>query len=297
MSRDWMKQRERGSGTLIRLIVWIALRLGRPVARGLLYPIALYFLTFSVTSRRASRDYLARVLDRQPRLTDLFRHYHTFASVILDRVYMLADESSRFRVRIFGRELLAEHLTDGRGCILLGSHLGSFEVLRTQGVIHADVPFKVLMYDANAAKINAVLESINPDIGQMVIPVGRPDTLLRAKEAVDRGELLGILGDRITSEDRTVICRFLGGTARLPAGPLYLAGLLRVPVFIAFGLCRGNGEYDIHIERLTEAVALDGPDKMDSVRYWAQRYADRLEHYCRQAPFNWFNFYDFWAAS
>jgi predicted LPLAT superfamily acyltransferase len=25
-----------------------------------------------------------------------------------------------------------------------------------------------------------------------------------------------------------------------------------------------------------------------------KRYAQRLEHYCRMAPYNWFNFYDFW---
>jgi predicted LPLAT superfamily acyltransferase len=24
------------------------------------------------------------------------------------------------------------------------------------------------------------------------------------------------------------------------------------------------------------------------------RYVERLEHYCRLAPYNWFNFYDFW---
>jgi predicted LPLAT superfamily acyltransferase len=27
-----------------------------------------------------------------------------------------------------------------------------------------------------------------------------------------------------------------------------------------------------------------------------QRYADRLEHYCRLAPYNWFNFHDFWQS-
>lgn len=296
MSRGWMQQRERGSQALIRLIVWIALRLGRPAARGLLYPIALYFLVFSIASRRASRDYLSRVLDRQPGAADLFRHYHTFASVILDRVYMLAEQGDRFNVRIFGKDALTEDLANGHGCILLGSHLGSFEVLRTQAVIHAEAPFKVLMYGANAEKINAVLERINPEVSRLVIPVGRPDTLLRAKEAVDAGELLGILGDRIASDGRTVVCRFLGGKAYFPAGPLYLAGLLQVPVFIAFGLCQGDGEYDIHIERLTDVVSLDGPDKLDNVRYWTQCYADRLAHYCRQAPFNWFNFYDFWAA-
>jgi len=25
-----------------------------------------------------------------------------------------------------------------------------------------------------------------------------------------------------------------------------------------------------------------------------QHYADRLTHYCRLAPYNWFNFFDFW---
>jgi len=25
-----------------------------------------------------------------------------------------------------------------------------------------------------------------------------------------------------------------------------------------------------------------------------QRYAERLEHYARLAPYNWFNFYPFW---
>jgi hypothetical protein len=28
-----------------------------------------------------------------------------------------------------------------------------------------------------------------------------------------------------------------------------------------------------------------------------RRYAARLEHHARQAPYNWFNFYDFWERS
>ena len=28
-----------------------------------------------------------------------------------------------------------------------------------------------------------------------------------------------------------------------------------------------------------------------------QRYADRLAHYARSAPYNWFNFYDFWRPA
>jgi predicted LPLAT superfamily acyltransferase len=31
------------------------------------------------------------------------------------------------------------------------------------------------------------------------------------------------------------------------------------------------------------------------MRQWLQAYVARLEHYCRLSPYNWFNFYDFWA--
>ena len=47
----WLTRRERGAATAIRLIVWIALHLGRSVTRLLLYPICLYFLAFSSASR------------------------------------------------------------------------------------------------------------------------------------------------------------------------------------------------------------------------------------------------------
>lgn len=79
MKPAWLAQPERGSVLLLRLMVWIALRLGRQVGRALLYPICGYFLLFSRATRRASRDFLGRVLGRPVHWWDLFCHYHTFA--------------------------------------------------------------------------------------------------------------------------------------------------------------------------------------------------------------------------
>lgn len=296
MSRQWMRQPERGSRFLIRLIVWIALKLGRPVARSFLYPISLYFLLFSAKSRAAARGYLKLALGREPGIRDLFRHYHTFASVILDRVYLLSRNRNKFDITIHGESLVMEHFHRGKGLILLGSHLGSFEVMRAQGIFEKELPLKVLMYDQNAEKINTVLDSINPEVTRSVIPVGRIDTLLRAKEAVDGGEMLGILADRVTADGRVIQCRFFGREASFPGGPLFLAALLKVPVILAFGIYRGGARYDIHFELLSGAIAIEGRDRMDDVRRWMQNYADRLEHHCRQAPYNWFNFYDFWSS-
>jgi predicted LPLAT superfamily acyltransferase len=97
---SWLGQRERGSKHAMRLLAWITLALGRRVGRWFLYPICAYFVVFSVRARRASADYLRRVLGRPPALRDIFRHYHVYASTIHDRVYLLAGKYRYFDVRL-----------------------------------------------------------------------------------------------------------------------------------------------------------------------------------------------------
>src|SRR5512146_3294049 len=98
MRQRWLRQRERGSGLLLRLMLWIALHGGRPIAQLLLYPIAAYFAIFSVRTRRASCDFLSRASGKKAGFFQVFRHYHTFATAILHRVYFLAGKYESFDV-------------------------------------------------------------------------------------------------------------------------------------------------------------------------------------------------------
>ena len=41
-----------------------------------------------------------------------------------------------------------------------------------------------------AAKINQVLDALNPELARRIIPIGGPDSLLRASEAVAAGEVV-----------------------------------------------------------------------------------------------------------
>jgi predicted LPLAT superfamily acyltransferase len=113
---DWVDRPERSSTLALRFMAWVALALGRPVARVLLYPVCLYFLAFSPRARSASHQYLSRVLGRGARLADLFRHYHSFASVLLDRVFLLNDQFSKFDVSIHGAETSTSSREAGRLC-------------------------------------------------------------------------------------------------------------------------------------------------------------------------------------
>ena len=296
MSAVWLEQRERGSLLLMRAFARLSLGVGHAFGRLLLYPACAYFLAFSRHARAASRDYLGRVLGRPAKARDVARHYLTFARTLQDRIYFLAGRSAEFAVEQHGTDSLESVLAKGRGCVLLGSHLGSFELLRVIGSLEHKLPVNVLLYPDNAAKFAALAAEIRPELGSRVIPAGRPDTMLRVKECLERGEIVGLLGDRTLRAERTVQCDFLGAAATFPQGPLLLAALLKAPVVLFFGLYLGGKRYAIHFEPFAEELEVGSRGRAERLQPWIARYAARLEHYCRLAPYNWFNFYDFWRA-
>ena len=275
-------------------MIWMALSVGRPAARALLYPICVYYLVCSRQASRAIRPYLIRALGRPISWRDLYRQYHRFASTLLDRVYLLAGQDSRFDIEIRGHDLLKDRVARGRGCILLGSHLGSFDIVRAIGLTQQDVEIKVLMYEQHTPMIRDLFRDLNPAFADAVIQTGSPNTMLQVKECLDRGGMVGILTDRLVKQDQTTSCNFFGKLARFPAGTMWLASILKVPVVLFFGLYRGDNRYEIHFELFAEEITIDRRHRDREVQQWTQRYADRLEYHCRLAPDNWFNFYDFW---
>ncbi len=290
----WTTLPERGTPTSLRVIAWIAVHIGRGAARLLLYPVTLYFLITARAARRISYEYLKRVRGKSARWWHVFRHFHCFAATILDRVYLLRGEFERFRVSVHGKELLQRQIETGKGSILLGSHLGSFEVLRALGVMQRGFPLKVLMDTAHNQNITRFFDALNPRIAGTVIAPDRPDTLIRVKESLDNGYFVGMLGDRVFGGDKTTQCQFLGAPATFPAGPILLAAMMRCPVILFFGLYRGGNRYEIYFEHFADVIVLERDRRAEETQLWMQRYAERLEHYARLAPYNWFNFYPFW---
>ena len=290
---EWMAAPERSTMLALRSITWIALALGRPLARLMLYPITLYFVMFSIRPRAASRQYLSKALGRPAGMADAFRHYHTFAGTILDRIYLLKEQFYRFDVRIYGAEIVEDLIAGGQGCVLLGAHMGSFEIIRSAGRAHG---FKVsmVMYEGNARKIRKLLEAINPALHMEVIGLGSVDSMLKVEAALARGEIVGLLADRTIRGGGTVSCPFFGESAAFPAGPVRIAAMLKRPVALMIGIYRGGNRYEVHFERLAGLDQIVSRDRDSMTAHVLRRFAERLEHYCRLAPYNWFNFYDFW---
>ncbi len=291
---EWLRRKERGSAVTIRLMVSLALFLGRRTARLFLPFGCLYFLLFSAAARQASADYLRRALGRRATLVDVFRHYFAFASCVLDRVFFLSNALDEFDIRIFGESALLDVLSAGTGCILLGAHMGSFEALRAIGRDRPGISVKMVMFEENAQKITSVLNAINPSLAKDVISLGKPNSFLTVQNCLDNGAAVGILADRSLSAERQAIHPFLGTPARFPVGPFRMIAILRKPVVLMFGLYRGGNRYDVHFELFSmpdQAGARQGASEIDDT---IGRYVARLDHYCRIAPYNWFNFFDVW---
>lgn len=277
---------------MLRLMRWIALTLGRRSARIVLYFIAAYFLTFSRAARKASHVYLARVFGRAPSLAEQFRHYFCFASTILDRVYLLNERYDLFQLNLTGEDTLRSIEARGQGCVMLGAHFGSFEAVRAIGRRHGGLRVALVMYEENAQRIGSILREINPSLALDIIPLGQVDSMMRVRASLERGEWVGLLADRVLGDDERVNVSFFGQTAGLAAGPFRLALMLQRPVIVMFGAYMGGNRYDLHFEEITPPPAANtDPASLQSL---AQQFASRLEIRCRLAPYNWFNFYDFW---
>jgi predicted LPLAT superfamily acyltransferase len=294
---EWARRSERGSPVLIRFMAWVSLRLGRAPARVLLHLIAAYFLVFSARARRYSRDFLGRALGRTPTLADRYRHFHAFASTIHDRVFFISDRFEPFDIRVHGAESI-DAIAAGTGVFLMGAHLGSFEAVRA--CAHGkDLRIAMAMIEENARKLNAVLSAINPRAVAGIVALGRLDSMLKLQALIDQGTLVGVLADRTPGPEATIAVPFLGKPAHFPTGPMRMAAILKSRVFFMTGIYRGSNRYDIHFEPLADFSALEAAARGERdrlVREAIARYANRVEHYAREHPFNWFNFHDFWAA-
>lgn len=298
---EWRTLPERSNGFMLRVMTLISLGLGRSASRVLLYGIAAYFLAFAPTARRMSRNYLYRVLELSSPAAvgwrHQFRHFLSFASAIHDRVFLLNDRFDLFDIRVHNQQLVDQVVADGKGVFLIGAHLGSFEVLRALGRRQPGLRIAMVMYEDNARKINTAMAAINPNALLDVVALGHVDSMIRVNALLDEGAVVGMLGDRSLGTDDTCPVDFLGSSAELPLGPFRMAAVLKRPVLFMTGLYRGGNRYDIHFEMLADFSALPPRGRTAAVHEAVTRYAALMAQYCRSAPYNWFNFFDFWHAA
>ena len=303
---SWTTVAERGSVLGMRLTIGVYRMFGPRVSAWFVLPIVGYFFVTDARGRRASRRYLDRLyqapggpaaLGHRPGTRDCFRHYRQFALTILDRLAFALGRGDDFEAVFHGREHVDAVLASGRGAVLVGAHLGNFDALRALAR-RSGLVVNVVMFTRHAVRINRLLRELDPTIDVRVLQLDPsvPDTALRLRACIDRGEFVAVLGDRVGAGARARVVRvpFLGVDAPFPQGPFVLSSVLACRVLLIVGLRRGHGRYEVFIEPLADTIPTAPRQRTERIAATVATFARRLEAYCLSAPYQWFNFYDFW---
>lgn len=310
----WAEKAERGSGAALRLLLRVIRALGPRTGRWVAHPVAAYFLLTDREARRASRAYFEHLaslpegrlaLGHAPGWRDGYRNLLEFCISVFDRVCVWAGQDDHLQLEHRGAGHFA-HLPDAegeranrlgkRGAIIVGAHLGTFDMMR-HICMDADVPVMPVVYGDNAETINRFFAGLNPDFPLDLIHIrpGERNASFEIRRAVESGAFVVIMGDRVpvAGEARQTL-PFLGGRARFPEGPFALAALIGCPLMFAVATRVGEFSYRVESQPLYDGGRVPRAERAKAVEEMATRYAAALEAACLRAPHQWFNFFDFW---
>ena len=298
---------ERGSLGALVAIRWIFRVFGRRITIATLTPIVVYFFVTGRGTRRASMDYLQTLwatpegraaLGAPPTWRHVFRHIHEFAESMVDRMIVWGGDEDCIEVDYDGTEILLDLAREGRGGILLGSHVGSYDLLRSVAE-RTGVTVNILMFTPQTARINAFFERLHPGLEVRLIEF-EPGTLravFEMKAAVGRGEFVALMGDRLweAERERSIAIPFLGRPARFPLGPFLLQAVLGCPMVLTGCFRTGAGRYRAVALPFTSAGGIPRRGRRAYAEELARRYVKVIEAWCVRTPYQWFNFFEFWS--
>ena len=299
----WSKVKERGSRWGLAFTAWVHRYLGRWLALPLVPLIVTYFFLTGRTARQATRGYLERLFhftngqSPRPNVWNTYRVFLAFGFSAHDKLTAWLDPRLITRLDFPGIDLMREARESGQGALIIGGHLGNLEIMRAVAARYGFKGFHAVVHFAHAAKFTGVIKDAAPDSAQDLIHVSNfgPETAMRLREIIDRGECVVIVGNRtpVSENLQTVTADFLGAPAQFPRGPFILAAALECPVYLFFCM-RHEGGYKVMAEKFADRVLLPRARRAEELATLARRYAQCLEQLCIAHPLQWFNFFDFW---
>ncbi len=298
--RPW-SGKSRGGALGHQIFIWVIRHLGTWPAYALLWPVTFFYFFKASDGRHSSLAFLDRAMGPARGLKRWLRtylHLHQFAHTIVDRLIIGVLGGEAFeRVKEEGVEKILEASKSPKGSILLTAHFGSWEIASggLQGRIHA--PFDIVAFQGEYTAIREVVARSSAKFKPNILMVGRGElAALEILRALRQGHMVALQGDR-QMDGRVAQADFLGAKAEFPVGPFMIAAVSGAPMIATFNYQVGPGQYAFKAYD-AKVYQFDRKRPRDAqLQEWVQDYARTLEALVKQYPYQWFNFYDFWAPA
>lgn len=287
------KGKTRGGLLGYKIFVFILQYLGLRAAYLLLVFVSFYFVLFSPTATKSIYSFFRKRLKKGylHSFWAIYKTYFSFGQALIDRTAVLAGLEHKFTYHFDGEDYIRTIAQEGNGGVLISIHGGNWSMAGSmlEDNVGNNARINIVMLEAEHKKIQAFLQKIQVKQAANIIGIGDDFShIIAMGTALRNGELLCMHGDRFLPGAETVVVDFLGKKAHLPAGPFQLITRMKVPYTIVFAFKESIQHYHYYSTPPYRGAS--------SVQEAAQYFATCVEQKIKQYPYQWYNFYDFWAV-
>ena len=310
----WAEEKEavKSSGP-VKLIFLLLKYLPDFIVYSLVFPVGFFYLLFSKRAQKYTKLYQKQLKEftngEVPKRISPYKQIVSFAICLIEKIsgWLGKIKFSEIRISDDDCPALLKDLDEGKGALFITSHLGNMELLRSlssfnQNGCSRNIPVSVVMTMNVTEIFSQTLKEINPNYSLNIIDANTigVNTIFDLQERIERGEVVVIAGDRTSpnARNRISVKNFLGKKAPFPYGAFLTVSLLNVPTYYVFGLraktitIHPKNKIVVHKSK----VNLDRPrnELEEMFSELTEEFIFYLEKYCREYPYQWYNFHDFW---
>ncbi|MCR4578932.1 MAG: hypothetical protein K5681_01150 [Treponema sp.] len=310
----WADEKEAiSSNKPLKLLLFMFKTIPTFLVHAVCYPVTFFFLIFSPHAKRDALIYQKRLKEfsggKVPRKISPYRQLLNFSLCVLEKMEGWLGKVNYNRIRYEDDDIeeLLGLLREGKGAILLTSHLGNMELMRSlqdynTQLCGREVPVVIIMDMNVSAQFTQTLKELNPNYSMNVVEASNigPDSMIYLEEEAEKGALIVIAGDRTSAQNRDKVIRksFLGKEADFPYGVFLIPALMKIPLYYMFGMRSHMSifkpKYNVHIEKSLVDFNCPRSEREARISDCCGEFVSKLEKFCMMYPYQWYNFFNFW---
>jgi len=228
----------------------------------------------------------------------IYRTFFDFAWCLTERYERLAA-GERSRVIVENQKLWRELNSNKEGFILVTGHIGNWEMGSAQATEDEARRVHVVREEELDPRAQEFIQNLLRErMGELYTTHFATDDMTLGLELLDalrRGEIVALQGDRPRTGGRTLPVTLFGRSYALPLGPLILARTAGVPLVPAFIL---REERLVYRSAVREPIYVENSgNRQADLKRAAAKLIEEIEWAVREKPHQWFCFRNLWPDS